>query len=82
LHALLEHGLLEPFVFDAEGPDGTPARLAGLYTIDEERLARLSGAALQALNEAGHLLPIYMAVASIGRFRDLIERRARRAARA
>ncbi|MBA4178045.1 MAG: peptidase [Leptothrix sp. (in: Bacteria)] len=82
VRALLEHELLESFVLDAEGPDGLPARLAGLYTIDEERLARLPGAALQALNAAGHLLPIYMAVASIGRFRDLIERRARRTAQA
>lgn len=82
VRALLENDLLEAFVLDAEGPDGAPARLAGLYTVNEERLARLSGAALQALNEAGHLLPIYMAVASIGRFRDLIERRARRTAQA
>lgn len=80
VHALLEHDLLESFVFDAESADGSSARLGGLYTINEERLARLSGAALQALNAAGHLLPVYMAVASIGRFRDLIERRARRTA--
>lgn len=78
--ALLDHRLLEPFVLDAEGPDGSQNRLAGMYTIDEDRLARLPGDDLQALHAAGHLLPIYMAVASIGRFRDLIDRHARRKA--
>lgn len=78
--ALLDHRLLEPFVLDAEGPDGSRHQLAGMYTINEERLARLPGDALQALHGAGHLLPIYMAVASIGRFRDLIDRHARRQA--
>jgi hypothetical protein len=82
VRALLDHDLLEPFVLDAQGPDGSQNRLAGMYTIDEERLARLPGGAVQALHEAGHLLPIYMAVASIGRFRDLIERHARHQARA
>jgi hypothetical protein len=82
VRALLEHDLLEPFVLEAEGPDGSQNRLAGMYTIDEDRLARLPGGAVQALHEAGHLQPIYMAVASIGRFRDLIERHARHPARA
>lgn len=82
VRALLDHDLLESFVLDAEGPDGSQNRLAGMYTINEERLARLPGGAVQALHEAGHLLPIYMAVASIGRFRDLIERHARHMARA
>jgi SapC len=80
VRALLDHDLLESFVLDAVGPDGTPHRLAGMYTINEERLARLPGAAVQALHAAGHLLPVYMAVASIGRFRDLIDRYARRQA--
>ncbi len=80
VRALLDHDLLESFVLDAVGPDGAPNRLTGMYTINEERLARLPGDAVQALHAAGHLLPIYMAVASIGRFRDLIERHARRQA--
>jgi SapC len=80
VNALLENDLLESFVLDAEGPDGSQSRLAGLYTIDEERLARLSGAKLEALSRAGHLMPIYMAVASLSNFRDLIERQGRRRA--
>lgn len=77
VNSLLEHGLLESFVLDTELPDGSASRLAGLYTIDEERLAALPGAALEQLQRAGRLLPIYMAVASMSRFRDLIERRNR-----
>jgi hypothetical protein len=76
VRALLDHDLLESFVLDAAGPDGAQHRLDGMYTINEERLARLPGSAVQALHAAGYLLPIYMAVASIGRFRDLIERHA------
>jgi SapC len=81
VRALLDHDLLESFVLDATGPDGTSHHLAGLYTVNEERLARLPGSAVQALHSAGHLQPVYMAVASIGRFRDLIDRHARRQAR-
>lgn len=77
---LLDHGLLESFVLDTEWPDGSQSRLAGLYTLDEDRLAALPGAALEQLQRAGWLLPIYMAVASVSRLRDLIERRNRRCA--
>lgn len=75
--ALLAHDLLESFVLDIELTDGSEHRLAGLYTIDEDRLGALGGAALQALNAAGHLMPIYMVLASASHFRDLIERRNR-----
>jgi len=76
--ALLEHGLLESFVFDVELDSGAQHRLAGYYTIHEERLAALDGAALERLQRAGHLLPTYMAVASLSRLRELVERRRRR----
>lgn len=75
--ALLEHELLEAFVFDIELNDGSQNRLAGFYTINEERLAALRGDALQRLNEAGYLQPIYMVLASLSNFRDLIERKNR-----
>ncbi len=72
--ALLRHELLESFVLDVSLDDGAQHRLAGFYTINEERLARLDGEALAALHGAGHLEAIYMAIASLSRFRDLIER--------
>jgi hypothetical protein len=76
--ALLSHELLESFVLDIELDDGSQNRLAGFYTIDEERLASLGGAALENLNRAGYLQPIYMALASLSNLRALIERKNRR----
>ncbi len=73
--ALLEHELLESFVFDIELDDGSQNRLAGFYTIHEERLAALDGAALARLHAAGHLQAIYMVVASLTQFRPLIARK-------
>ncbi|NRF65775.1 SapC family protein [Aquincola sp. S2] len=75
---LLELRLLESFVFDVELDDGSTHRLAGFYTIDEDRLAALDGAVLERLQRAGQLMPIYMAVASLSNFRTLVERRNRR----
>ena len=76
--ALREHELLESFVADIELGDGSQHRLIGFYTINEERLQALPGAALEALQRAGHLEAIYMAIASLSNFRDLIARRERR----
>jgi hypothetical protein len=75
--ALLEHELLESFVLDVQLHDGSEHRLAGFYTVNEERLAALGGGALERLNKAGYLLPAYMAIASLSNFRALIERRNR-----
>lgn len=72
--ALLQHELLESFVLDIQLNDGSQNRLAGFYTIQEERLLDLDGAALERLNRAGHLQAIYMAIASLSQFRALIER--------
>lgn len=74
---LLRHELLESFVLDVSLDDGAQHRLAGFYTINEERLARLEGEALASLHGEGHLEAIYMVLASLSRFRDLIERKRR-----
>lgn len=83
IDALLRHQLLESFVLDITLDDGSDNRLAGFHTIDEARLQALDGAALERLARDGHLLPVYMALASLSRLRDLIERmnRSRAAAR-
>ncbi len=75
--ALLQHDLLESFVLDVELDDGSQHRLTGFYTINEERLARSTARALERLHKAGYLQAIYMAIASLSHFRDLIERRNR-----
>lgn len=82
IDALLRHGLLEAFVLDIELADGSPSRLAGLYTVHEDRLATLDAVALAELHADGHLLPIYMALASLSQLRGLIDRQNRRLAQA
>jgi len=72
--ALLQHQLLEPFVLDIRLDDGSDNRLSGYYAIDEDRLRQLDGDAFASLGRAGHLEPIYMMLASVARFRDLIDR--------
>ena len=74
IDALLARELLESFVLDIELDDGSVNRLAGYYTINEDRLRALDAAALGELHAAGHLQPVFMAVASTSKFRDLIER--------
>jgi len=73
--ALREHNLLESFVMDVTDPGGEQHRLAGFHTIHEERLAALDGAALEKLQRAGHLQPIYMVLASLSNLRALVARR-------
>jgi hypothetical protein len=77
ISALLALELLESFVFDIELEDGSQNRLAGFYTINEDRLGALGGDALERLHRAGHLQAVYMAIASLSHFRDLIERKNR-----
>ena len=79
--SLLEHELLESFVFDVELDNGAQGRLSGFYMIHEERLAALSGNALERLHKVGHLQAIYMVIASLSNFRSLVERKNRAAQR-
>ncbi|HEV8688678.1 MAG TPA: SapC family protein [Ideonella sp.] len=72
--SLLRHELLEPFALEFDRADGTPVRWSGCYIVHEERLRQLSAAALGELNEAGHLFDLYMAVASVSRFGELVAR--------
>jgi len=73
--ALVELELIESFVLDVELDDGSQNRLAGFYTINEDRLAQLSADQLAALHGKGYLQAIYMAVASLAQFRALIQRK-------
>jgi hypothetical protein len=77
IDTLLRHELLEQITLDIAFNDGTKKTLEGFYTIAEERLYQLEGEVLESLNRAGYLQPIFMAVASLSRMRDIIERRNR-----
>ena len=72
---LLKHELLEEITLDFAFQDGSKRSVQGFYTIAEERLFELPGDVLESLNRAGYLQPVFMAVASLSRLRDLIERR-------
>jgi hypothetical protein len=76
--ALRRHELLEPLSLDVTLEDGSTNRLVGFHVIDEDRLAGLDAAALAELSEEGRLLPIFMAVASVGKLGALVERKNRR----
>ena len=75
--ALLEHELLEQINIDITFNDGNQKTVQGFYSIAEDRLYQLKGDVLESLNQAGYLQPIFMAVASLSRIRDIIERRNR-----
>lgn len=77
IKALMEHQLLESFVLDIELNDGSQNRLAGFYTINEEKVHGLSGAVLEQWNQLGYLQAIFMVIASLSNFRALIERKNR-----
>jgi hypothetical protein len=75
--ALRRYDLLEPFTLEVTLDDGATNRLVGYHIIDEARVRALDAAALGDLHAAGQLLPIFMALASLGRINALVERRNR-----
>ena len=77
IDTLLQHELLEQITFDIAFNDGSKESVQGFYSIAEERLYQLKGDVLESLNRAGYLQPVFMAVASMSRMRDIIERRNR-----
>ena len=77
IDTLLQHELLEQITLDIAFNDGAKKSVEGFYSIAEERLYQLKGDVLEPLNEAGYLQPVFMAVASLSRVRDIIERRNR-----
>lgn len=76
--ALRAHDLLEPFTLEVTLDSGSVHSLVGFHIIDEARLRSLDAAALGALHAAGHLMPIFMAIASQAQIGPLIARKNRR----
>lgn len=79
--ALERYGLLEPFTLEVPLNDGSRHSLVGYHIIDEAQVAALDGSALAALHSEGHLLPMFMAMASLSRLGDLVARKNARVAR-
>ena len=75
--ALDRHRLLEPMTLEIVMEDGSKNRLVGFHTIDEDRLRALDAAALGELHRAGHLMPIFMALASLANIGELVARKNR-----
>lgn len=78
LTALRRHQLLEPMTLEVTLDDGSTNRLVGFHVIDESRLRALDASALGELHEAGHLMPIFMALASMANLASLVARKSRR----
>jgi hypothetical protein len=76
--ALRRYDLLEPLTLDVTLDDGAQHRLVGYHIIDEEKLERLDPTIVGELHAAGHLMPMFMALASLGNIGDLIVRKNRR----
>lgn len=78
--ALRRYELLEPFTLEVTLQDGSTNRLVGYHVIDEEKLRALDGGVLGELHRDGHLMPIFMALASLTNISALVARRNRRQA--
>jgi hypothetical protein len=75
IDALLQHELLEQITLDIAFDDGSKKSVQDFYSIAEEQLYQLKGDVLESLNQAGYLQAVFMAVASLSRVRDIIDRR-------
>lgn len=75
--ALNRHQLLEPFSLDVELKDGSKHRLIGYHLIDEARLMALSPGEIGELHREGHLMPMFMVMASLSNIAGLVERKNR-----
>lgn len=76
--ALDRYDLLEPFSMDVPLAGGAVHSMVGYHLINEDRLRALESGMLAELHGAGHLEPIYMALASLGNLGKLVRRKNRR----
>jgi hypothetical protein len=79
--ALRRHDLLEPMSLDITLDDGSTNRLVGFHVVNEDRLRLLDADALRALHAEGHLMPLFMALASLANLGALVARKNRRLGR-
>jgi hypothetical protein len=69
--------LVESLEVSFELEDGTRQTLAGLYTINEDKLDGLNANGLETLHRQGYLKSVYMMLASIPNLSRLIQRKNR-----
>jgi hypothetical protein len=75
--AIQEFNLLEGFALDIRFTDGSQKRFTGFHTIQEDRLKELGAEALGKLHSQGHLQAVFMVIASMSNYREMIERASR-----
>lgn len=73
--ALNRYDLLEPFSMDVTLDNGASHRLVGYHLVNEEKLRSLEPSVVAELHSAGHLEPLYMALASLGNLAKLVARK-------
>jgi hypothetical protein len=71
--ALDRYDLLEPFSLDVELKNGSKHRMVGYHLINEDKLRELEPGAIAELHSEGHLMPIFMALASLFNLPHLID---------
>lgn len=69
--------LLEPVNMKIKLADGSECQLVGFHAVNEQRLAALTPEQLSDLHKNGWLEPIFMAVASLGKVKSLVDRKSR-----
>lgn len=75
LDKLVELDLIESFNLDIQLNDGSNNRLAGFFTINEDKVKNLSGDQLAKLNQSGMLNLIFMVIASHSKVTSLINKK-------
>ena len=76
--AIDRYELLEPFSMDVTLDSGAAHRLVGYNIVNEETMAALEPGILAELHAAGHLAPLYFAMASLGNLGKLVRRKNRK----
>lgn len=71
--AFLKHDLIEPITLNIELNSGEKITIAGNYTLNEDKLAKLSGEALDELHSTGFLRVAYFITSSLGNVQRLID---------
>lgn len=73
--------LVESVAVNVEFDDGSKQSLAGLYSINEDRLRGLAAGALETLHTKGHLQDVFMLLTSLLSMKGLIARKNRQLSR-